>query len=225
MLLEPSKFKEILIGPGYVNEADFLFALKESKSKNIKIDKSLVDLGFIKDEEIGQLIAQELKLSFINLRNEKINEKTFKKIPELVARSKKIVAFAEDKDSVKVSFIDPYDLELVHFLETKFAKSVKIYLMTNGDFLNVLRSYQGTLKEEIGGLSEFNSDNLGEGEIVRFVDIIIKHAFLCSASDIHIEPRLDCSVIRFRIDGLMQIMAEIPKDKAELIISRIKFSL
>ena len=223
MFLEISKLKEILIKPGYIKEVDFLLALKNSKSKNIKINKSLVDLGFIKDEELGQLIAQELKLSFINLRNEKINEKTFKKIPELVARSKKVIAFSEDKDSVKVAFVDPYDdLELENFLKTKFQKKIKIYLMTNNDFLGVLKFYKGSLKEEIKDVFQSEDSNLDESEIIKLVDIIIEHAFLSAASDIHIEPHLKMYVIRFRIDGLMHVMSEIPKEKAELIISRIK---
>jgi type IV pilus assembly protein PilB len=222
MLLELSRLKEILIKPGYVKEGDFFIALKNSKTSNIDIDIALVNLGFIKDEEIGQLIAQELGLSFINLRNEKIDEKTLKKIPELVSRAKKVIVFAENETSVNVAFVDPYDLELKNFLETKFGKEIKIYLITNNDFLGILKFYKGSLKEEIDNLSKFKDNNLEEGEIVKFVDIIIEHAFLNAASDIHIEPHLNNYIIRFRIDGLMQVMAEIKKEKAELIISRIK---
>lgn len=222
MLLETSKLKDILVKPGYIKEGDFFVAQKEAKSKNIGVDKVLVSLDFIKDEELGQLIAQELKTSFINLRNEKINEKTFKKIPELVARAKKVVAFFENDESVKIAFVDPEDLELEHFLETKFEKTVKKYLITDEDFLGALRNYRGNLKEEINNLSNSSDSDFKESEIVKLVDIIIEQAFLNVASDIHIEPHLNNSVIRFRIDGLMHVMAEISKEKADLIISRIK---
>jgi len=221
MFLEEAELKKILIEPGYLSEENFLLAKKEAKNRSINLKKAIVNLGFLKDEELGQLIALYLKVNFINLRQEKINEKILKNIPELVARKKKIIAFGENKENILVAFLDPFDLELINFLETKFQKKIKIYLMTDDDFLEALGFYRGSLKDELKNIFDLNheSDN---GEIIKIVDLIIKQAFLGGASDIHLEPHQNDYVIRFRVDGLMQVMAHISKERAELIISRIK---
>ena len=157
MFLKSSELKNILIEPGYLSEENFLLAEKEAKSKNISIEKSIVNLGFLRDEELGQLIALYLKVNFINLRQEKINEKILKKIPEIVARRKKIIVFKEEKENIFVAFLNPFDLELIHFLETRFQKRIKIYLMTNDDFFEALRFYKGDLREELKNIFEVDN--------------------------------------------------------------------
>jgi len=58
--------------------------------------------------------------------------------------------------------------------------------------------------------------------IVNAVEFMLQHAFDTRASDIHIEPKRDSSLIRFRIDGVLHDIQSMPKLVHQAVISRIK---
>ena len=116
-------FKKILVLPGHISEADFKLAKNAAKSQKKSLSDILINQGLIKDEQLGQLIAAEKKYKFVNLRKEKIDEKVLDLIPELVARSKGVVAFARNKHNVKVGMINPEDLEIKHLRKTAWTEN------------------------------------------------------------------------------------------------------
>ena len=58
--------------------------------------------------------------------------------------------------------------------------------------------------------------------IVRIVDWLLQYAFEQRASDIHIEPRRDIGNVRFRIDGVLYQVYELPQQVAAAVTSRFK---
>lgn len=58
--------------------------------------------------------------------------------------------------------------------------------------------------------------------VVDVTNFLILEAFSMRASDIHIDPRSSCLLVRFRIDGVMQEMHQLPKTMESEVISRIK---
>ena len=68
------------------------------------------------------------------------------------------------------------------------------------------------------------SANLGADDqhIVQIVDWLLQYAFESRASDIHLEPRRDVSIVRFRIDGIMHKTFELPTPVMVGVTARIK---
>lgn len=62
-----------------------------------------------------------------------------------------------------------------------------------------------------------------QGNVSRFVDIIMGGAIALRASDVHIEPEVDKASLRIRIDGVLQVVDALPYDLYQKIVSRIKF--
>jgi general secretion pathway protein E len=58
--------------------------------------------------------------------------------------------------------------------------------------------------------------------IVNAVEFMLQHAFDTRASDIHIEPKRDSSLIRFRIDGVLHDIQQMPKIVHQAVVSRVK---
>ena len=58
--------------------------------------------------------------------------------------------------------------------------------------------------------------------IVNIVDWLLQYAFEQRASDIHIEPRRDVGKVRFRIDGVLHSVYELPQQVCAAVTSRIK---
>ena len=74
---------------------------------------------------------------------------------------------------------------------------------------------------QVGGPNAPTPD-ANDGHIVRIVDWLWQFAFEQRASDIHIEPRRDFGVVRFRIDGVLHQVYQIPQSVLTAMVSRVK---
>lgn len=72
---------------------------------------------------------------------------------------------------------------------------------------------------ELGRSGKLDSN---DHHVVQVVDWLLQYAFDQRASDIHLEPRRDQSDIRFRIDGVLHQVYEVPTPVMGAIIARIK---
>jgi general secretion pathway protein E len=102
------------------------------------------------------------------------------------------------------------------------------------EFYNLAKSIKGASKKQAGvsGLSNFEQlVELGkenkqldanDAHIVRVVDWLWQYAFEQRASDIHVEPRREQGIVRFRIDGVLHQVYQIPPSVLTAMTSRIK---
>ena len=71
-------------------------------------------------------------------------------------------------------------------------------------------------------LVELGRGDTNDEHIVKIVDWLLQYAFEQRASDIHIEPRRDSAQIRFRIDGLLHPVYQLPVQVGQAVVSRVK---
>ncbi len=101
------------------------------------------------------------------------------------------------------------------------------------EFYNLARSIKGAMsKGDVTGGTNFEQlVELGKGNkqfdandshIVTIVDWLWQYAFEQRASDIHVEPRRDLGIVRFRIDGVLHQVYQIPMTVLKAMTSRIK---
>jgi general secretion pathway protein E len=101
------------------------------------------------------------------------------------------------------------------------------------EFYNLAKSIKGAGKKDTGlsGLGNFEqlvelgkADKLdaNDAHVVRVVDWLWQYAFDQRASDIHVEPRRDQGIVRFRIDGVLHQVYQIPASVLAAMTSRIK---
>ena len=102
------------------------------------------------------------------------------------------------------------------------------------EFYNLAKSIKGANRtaSAASGLSNFEqlvelgkSDkqfDANDAHIVRIVDWLWQYAFEQRASDIHIEPRREQGIVRFRIDGVLHQVYQIPAAVLAAMTSRIK---
>jgi len=76
--------------------------------------------------------------------------------------------------------------------------------------------------EQLVELGKSGQLDANDQSVVHIVDWLLQYAFDQRASDIHLEPRRDMSNIRFRIDGVMHTVYEMPTPVLIVVISRIK---
>ena len=222
------KLKQLLVVPGILTKEQFVAAQKFAEEKKIALKKALIDQDFISEEHLGQLIAEDLGVLFINLRKLVIPDEVLKIIPQLVAKTQKVIAFGQDKEGLRVAMVDPRNLEMAEWLEKKSGQKIIPYYATSNDIKNALSRYRAGFKEHFESLIKSQLTKAAKGTkvedapIIRIVDSLIDYAYENRASDIHVEPRKDKVVVRYRIDGILHDVVYLPVDLKELVVMRIK---
>lgn len=132
-----------------------------------------------------------------------------------------------DKERIYITANTPfYAIEDIRFLLG--GKPPKTILISEEEFNEKLEEYISNLKSELEEEKEEESsflENLLESSnspIVQLLNSIFLKAIRANVSDIHFEPYLDKVVIRFRLDGVLHKIEEIPKGSYPQIVSRIK---
>lgn len=156
------------------------------------------------------------------------------------AERHEILAVAVDDESVTIASGQPFYNEWEHGLEqTLKGKLIKRVVANPADikrftleFYNLARSVKGasggkgpsnvTNFEQLLQLGELTSPDANDQHIVKIVDWLLQYAFDQRASDIHLEPRRESGCIRFRIDGVLHDVYELPAPVMAAVTSRIK---
>ena len=243
MNVDPQRLKKFLLDSELISEKDFDKALKLSLSANKKIGDVLVSQGLLDQEKLTKFQAYLSGIPFVNIESEQIAPEVLNIIPEQIARSHNIIAFRKKENTLEVAMVDPEDLITIEFIK-KTDPLLKILprLTTPQGIKNALKQYQQALDIEFGNIMGPDAQKLShvEGDrdvpakeedlkkvaeelpIISIVDTLLKHAVLQGASDIHIEPLEKEVVVRFRIDGILNDIMNLPMASALGIVARIK---
>ena len=141
---------------------------------------------------------------------------------------------------VTIATCEPFDVAWVAEIEAHVRKTVKLVVTSpmelaryTTEFYTLSRSVRNAVKAgETSALASFEQlVELGRSNkqldandqgVVQVVDWLWQYAFDQRASDIHLEPRRERSVIRFRIDGVMHTVYQLPPGVMNAMIARIK---
>jgi general secretion pathway protein E len=141
---------------------------------------------------------------------------------------------------VTIATAEPFDVAWVPEIETHTRRRVKLVLANPVDlrrytteFYALAQSVRSAHKsgETAAGASFEQLVELGRAQkpldandqgVVQVVDWLWQYAFDQRASDIHLEPRRDMGVIRFRIDGVMHTVYQVPMTVMSAMTARIK---
>jgi len=229
MAVPKGKLKKILIESGLVTPAQFEDSVGEAEEEGKSIESILIEKDLISDSQLGQIEADILGFSYIDLKEQLIPEDILNIIPEGVARKQKIIAFGQDKNDIKLAMNEPDNLEIIEFIQKKTNKKAVPYFATFQDVEEAFARYRKELKEEFKdiikkGITEVRGLGRGAREvpIIKIVDTLLQQAYQDRASDLHLEPLEEKTTVRFRIDGILYDIIDLPKDIHDLLITRLK---
>jgi type II secretory ATPase GspE/PulE/Tfp pilus assembly ATPase PilB-like protein len=216
MITDEQKLRATLVETKAVDQKELDAAVEFAERENLSLSESLLQKDLISDENLGKLTADLLGFPFINLKGVAIPEETLKIIPEIVAKKQKVIAFERSSEGLKVAMGDPENLEIKEFIEKKVGDEVLPHFATERDITNALALYRPDIKEEFADIiasAEKQAEGLEKTEapVRKIVETIIEYGYQNRASDIHIEPHDEESVIRFRVDGVLHDVAKISK--------------
>jgi type IV pilus assembly protein PilB len=233
MNITPKKLKEILTTSGYVTEEDFVSAEKEAED----FDKDIVDVltfkGLITEELLGKLTAKKLGFPYASIRNKIIPREILDLIPEKVAHSYKMIPFKHDGKELHIAMEDPNNFEAVEFTKRKTGLKIIPYFITSADLTKTFSQYKKDIKLEFEKIIQENIKKAAkvgkdvakaaeEIPVIKILDTILEYASALRASDIHVETLQDSMLVRFRVDGILKDIINLPKGVQPAVVARVK---
>ena len=230
MLITDQLIREILLDSKVQSETEVELLEKSAKAQGITFSEYVLDEGILPDIQLGQLIAAKLKLPYVDLKHTKIPNEVLTVIPEFVARKRHVVAFKKDEKGFHIAMSEPGDLSVVNFIRKKIGDKVIVYYTTQKSLYESLSTYtkdvsvafEDLLAENIKQAKDNPSSKPAEPSIIKIVDIIIEYAYKNKASDVHLEPESNYSLLRFRIDGVLHDIVRLPDKIHDQLVTRIK---
>jgi len=215
-------FKEILVAPGHITEAELTACAEKADLRKMSIEDVFIEEGLISDENLGRAIADFFDVHFVDLNEMVIRDEHLSLIPEIVARSQRAVVFSIDEQKVSIATEQFKNFEFFKLLEKKTQKEVAVFYATPRGIGKALKYYKGDLRRKLNEVIASCVQEQSEGDIVKLVDLFLEYANDSRASDIHIEPLENEILVRFRVDGLLHEAVRYPSVLHDKIIFRIK---
>ena len=228
---------DLLVEKNMISETQLQHALQEQKLSGRKLGNTLVELGYVEENALLNLLSAQLNIPFVELKQFRFDRALVQSLPETSARRYRVVVLREDFDGLLLGMADPTDLFCLDELQRILKKPLKPAVVRESELLDVLdiaytraseiATLAGELDEELQeaavDLADFVTEAAdNDAPVVKLLQKIFEEAINTKASDIHIEPDEKVLRIRNRIDGVLleQVMNE--KRIASALVVRLK---
>ena len=238
---------QILLKSQHITKEQLDRALNLQKEKGIPLRKVLIDEGIITEDVLLSLFSEQLYIPSLRLAKFRFDTEVINLIPEQMAKLYNTIPLSRIGSTLTVAMSDPLNIfalddlsnftgcnidivlspedEIIHTIESQYHKEIR-------DMQNILDDSTQSrdagsdknmelLKTDTIELTGSLQDSL-KAPIVQLVDMVLAQALKRRASDIHIEPELDCLRIRYRIDGSLIDVHKVPKINQNAILARLK---
>ncbi len=227
----PVSLGQMVIDAGILNADEVASAQETAWKERLPLGRVLVKEGMVLSTDLATVTALHLGLALVDLRSEKIDPASVAQIPEDVARRYLVLPISRTGDRLTVAMTDPTDLQVLQDLASRTGYAIDPVITTEEDLQeHVDRAYRITAQPLSGvqasdtDLSEarLTAQTLRESGPSQVINLLLQQALQDRASDIHIEPSGSRLRIRFRIDGILHEVMNLPLDMHPTIISRLK---
>ncbi|MBX3230425.1 MAG: type II/IV secretion system protein [Labilithrix sp.] len=195
----------------------------------------------VSEKAVMEVVARAAGLPFVDLDPLKIDAKLAPQfLSRPFARRHTALIIGADDTNVTVAVADPYDRSLVDDLVQYVKRRPVLVISTPSDIQRLITDFYG-FRVAVAGAEEQVSGGVDIGNLERYVKLkrvedieandqhvvnaveyLLHYALDQRASDVHIEPQREQSVVRMRIDGVLHRVHTLPKVVHPAVLSRIK---
>jgi type II secretory ATPase GspE/PulE/Tfp pilus assembly ATPase PilB-like protein len=191
------------------------------------------------EEQAARSVAERYKLAFLDVRSFAPDPEILQSVPVELMFRYNFLPYRREEGRLVLVMADPTDIPVIDELSLLLGSPIQPAVGAPSAIQEALKRGQGTqrvleeaseslkiqvLREDEDGEDVLSIDRIksDQSPIVRLVDSAVFDALNRRASDIHIETREAEVVIKYRIDGVLQIAQRIAREHHATIISRIK---
>jgi len=210
--------------------------LKAAGRDAIEFVQYIITEGYLDRDSAGDLLATQIGHTYVNLSKTLFQQEALALLPGDLAERLQAIPLYQMGEAVTVGMVHPDDAKAVTELSKLMMKPVSPVFCFRDEISSAIKvNYQSPANVEAlvakfdltpflpGNFSEAKLTQLIESRpLVALADSIILLALKERASDIHIEPKKNEVVVRFRIDGVLADKLFLPVEMALPLASRYK---
>ncbi len=216
-------------------------ALLYHRQKGIKLGESLVQLKFLRHEDILKALSIQLGIPYLNkIDPDDSMSEVVSTLPLNYAKKNEVLPIKKEHNAIIVAMADPFNHHVLDDLRLVYNAPVKPIIASSYEIIGAINTVYNKMsdvgKDSSEDLNEGNLDTIGqeleevqdlldaadEAPIIRLVNSLLFRAVKQKASDIHVEPFEKDLIVRFRIDGVLYDIMHPPKKAQAAITSRVK---
>jgi len=241
-----SNLGELLLREKIISPEQLKGALEFQKKNSLPVGTSLVQLGYISEEEIAQALSRQLGYPYIDLDQFEVYPEVINLIPNDVAKKYNVMPIHRIRSFLTLAMVDPTDLEVIEDIRFRTGLSIQPVIASESGVMNAINKYYGSVdsirvkkivedielaeegrinivevEPEETDLHELESE-AEEAPIIKLVNQTFIDAVRRGASDVHFEPYETTFRIRYRIDGDLYEIVNLPLKFKNPVVSRIK---
>ena len=235
------KLGEMLVAKGILAEVDLMKALATAKRKNEPIGSTLFEMGLISLDQLKSILHDQTGYDLVSA-DQLADQKQFVNIlPEDFIRANSVIPISSDGKTLVLGVVKPIKMDVMKEIIYLTGQNPKQLLMTHYEFQNSLNTFFSAQKKQTEEIIEqIKTETLDDseeatlweqvdaelqdstGSVAKFVNQIITNGIDNKVSDIHIEPRLSGYIVRYRKDGMLQKVLDVPAKVETQVIARFK---
>jgi type IV pilus assembly protein PilB len=241
-----ARLGEILIKENLITADQLKQAVEYQKKNNGRLGSCLMKLGFVRDDEITQVLSRQYGVPSINLKYYEVEPNVIKLIPQETAVRYQVVPLSRVGATLTIAMTDPTNVFAMDDIKFMTGFNVEPVVASESDINEAIQKFYGDVSsgEELSKVMKdltaeddadleisAEEDQLDaaaleraaeEAPIIKLVNLILTDAVKRGASDIHVEPYEKELRVRLRLDGILQNVMSPPLKLKDAITSRIK---
>ena len=240
MPLQPELIGQLLVSKGLINMEALERALLVQEQQRDQLGETLIKLGLITADQFYSVLADQLGVEYVKLKEARIDAAVINEIPAKFACHYELMPIKVEANVITVAMSNPLDIHILDDIKLLLKKEIKAVLSSRMDILEAIKRYYGVGAETIEKMApEISQERIvniqyqetqdlvesaEDASIINFVNQVLLEAYKDRATDVHIEPFEDELLVRYRIDGVLH-ETKVPqaiKNFQSAIISRIK---
>jgi type IV pilus assembly protein PilB len=230
-----SQLGALLVGAQLITHAQLAEALLQQSASGKRLGNLLVELGAINERDLARELSAQLSIPLVDLSQQAPAKDAIETLPESLARSKLAIPLVIDDDDLTIAVADPTP-ELAEVLANATKRQVRLVMAPRSDVQQAIDSaYRalGSISDHVRAFEQTETprrviENVAaqaladDAPVVQVVNLVITQALRDRASDVHIEPQQEHMRVRFRIDGALHDVVELPMSMSPSLVSRLK---
>ncbi len=228
---------ERLLEKGVLTEDQLRIAILEQESSQEAIGRVLVNLGFVTEATIRDVLSESQNAETVDLRQINVDPEALNMIPMEIAKRYNFLPFALSDNNLSIAVANPNDLIVFEQIRAMLGSDVNLNLKvaSESDIARAVDEYygleltiEGILREIESGETDvatqaIQTDAATAGHpIVRLVNAFLSDAVKRVASDVHFEPEQSFLRVRYRIDGVCRQIRSLHRSYWQAMCVRLK---
>lgn len=235
-----ARLGQLLLKAQIINEDQLKTALGEQKLKGVSLSSTLIELGFLTEDDLLSFLHKRYGLPSINLAEVELDPKLVGLIGSDFMHKNQVVPVRRSGSTLYLAMVDPFNVSVIDDVkfrtgyhieslvasETEIRKAIDRFLDPASSITGVLSNFEDADMEVVRHDESFDISELEktaeEAPVVKLVNLLLADAIGKGASDIHVEPYEKFMRVRYRIDGILYEVMKPPLVMKSAIISRLK---